>query len=270
MNQVIDDASLRQALLAAEELDFQAVWSTPLPEPPEYTPEYLAWEERFLSGEAASPAKAGGGQRRRWLRTALIAAAVAVLMIVSAVAVQAWIMNAQLTDKDTPAFSDHPDSEYEDGRQQIFLELGVKTYEENGEEFPLYEPAWLPEGVEQTRNSLYQGKAVGSNVWIEYQGKGWDAQEEAYSYFPQIYFSYSRYANFHGLSEYYDYQAVTVNGNQGWLIHRLFDGEVDRSSVTLMWYDEQEKMAFSLTYSHDGEDVENSLFRVAKSISLSS
>lgn len=66
-----------------------------------------------------------------------------------------------------------------------------------------------------------------------------DAQEEAYSYFPQIYFSYSRYANFHGLSEYYDYQAVTVNGNQGWLIHRLFDGEVDRSSATLMWYDEQ-------------------------------
>ena len=115
----------------------------------------------------------------------------------------------------------------------------------------------LPAGAEKTRDNLYQGRAVHETVILEYRVGTEDS----------ILFTYSRYQNFHGPAEDYTCQETRVAGKPGYLLWSVIDGREDRSSGTLLWYDQDEEMAFGLTYHSAENDVKNELFRIAKSIS---
>ena len=70
-----------------------------------------------------------------------------------------------------------------------------------------------------------------------------------------ILFTYSRYQNFHGPAEDYTCQETRVAGKPGYLLWSVIDGREDRSSGTLLWYDQDEEMAFGLTYHSAENDV---------------
>ena len=239
-----------RALLAAAREEFGAVWAGG--EAMDPTPGFGAWETDFLARRAA-PARAP----RRWGRILLVAAAVlAVLVICTAAAAHIYLMNVRLTDLDDPAFPQATQAELPDGGQQWLVEMGEPNYEET-RELPLYEPSWLPDGAEKTRDNLYQGRAVHETVILEYRVGTEDS----------ILFTYSRYQNFHGPAEDYTCQETRVAGKPGYLLWSVIDGREDRSSGTLLWYDQDEEMAFGLTYHSAENDVKNELFRIAKSIS---
>ena len=250
------EETLTAALRAAMEDDLAALWAAPEGEEPDWSPAYRAWETDFLARRAA-PARAP----RRWGRILLVAAAVlAVLVICTAAATHIYLMNVRLTDLDDPAFPQATQAELPDGGQQWLVEIGEPNYEET-RELPLYEPSWLPAGAEKTRDNLYQGRAVHETVILEYRVGAEDS----------ILFTYSRYQNFHGPAENHTCQETRVAGKPGYLLWSVVDGREDRSSGTLLWYDQNQEMAFSLTTYHSAEnDVKNELFRIAKSISKSS
>ena len=244
------DTQLRDALLAAAREEIGAVWAGG--EAMDPTPGFGAWETDFLARRAA-PARAP----RRWGRILLVAAAVlAVLVICTAAATHIYLMNVRLTDLDDPAFPQATQAELPDGGQQWLVEVGDPDYEETGE-LPLYEPSWLPDGAEKTRDDLYQGRAVHETVILEYRVGVED----------KVFFSYGRYQNFHGPAENHTCQETRVAGKPGYLLWSVIDGREDHSSGTLLWYDQDEEMAFSLTYHSAENDVKNELFRIAKSIS---
>lgn len=244
------EQALTAALWAALEEDLAALWDAPEGEMPDWSPDYAAWEASFLSPRPAR-------RKRRWGRVILAAAAaVAVLAVCTAAATHIYLMNVRLTDLDDPAFPQATQAELPDGGQQWFVEVGNPDYEETGE-LPLYEPSWLPDGAEKTGDNLYQGRAVHETVLLEYQ-----VEEEEY-----IFLSYSRYQNFHGPTETYTCQETRVAGMPGYLLWSVTDGREDHSSGTLLWYDQDGEMAFSLTYHGAGHDVENELLRMAKNIS---
>ena len=245
------EETLTAALRAAMEDDLAALWAAPEGEEPDWSPAYRAWETDFLARRSA-PARAP----RRWGRILLVAAVLAVLVICTAAATHIYLMNVRLTDLDDPAFPQATQAELPDGGQQWLVEMGEPNYEET-RELPLYEPSWLPAGAEKTRDNLYQGRAVHETVILEYRVGTEDS----------ILFTYSRYQNFHGPAEDYTCQETRVAGKPGYLLWSVIDGREDRSSGTLLWYDQDEEMAFGLTYHSAENDVKNELFRIAKSIS---
>ena len=243
------DIQLRDALLAAAREELGEAWAGG--EAMDPTPGFGAWETDFLARRAV-PARAP----RRWGRILLVAAVLAVLVICTAAATHIYLMNVRLTDLDDPAFPQATQAELPDGGQQWFVEVGDPDYEETGE-LPLYEPSWLPDGAEKTRDDLYQGRAVHETVILEYRVGAED----------KVFFSYGRYQNFHGPAENHTCQETRVAGKPGYLLWSVIDGREDHSSGTLLWYDQDEEMAFGLTYHSAENDVKNELFRIAKSIS---